>query len=94
MLHTPPPAQRALILDAQYCHALCAVRSLGRHGAMVDVASHKPRAQSFSSRYPNEKLDCPDPNRNRADYVKWLLETLRRGHYDVTMCFEEATADL
>lgn len=91
---TPSPGQRALILDAQYCHALCAVRSLGRRGALVDVASHKPHAQSFSSRYRHEKLQCPDPNRNRAAYVQWLIETLKRGHYDVTMCFEEATADI
>ena len=94
MLHTPPPPLRTLVLDAQYCHALCAVRSLGRHGAQVDVASHKPHAQSFSSRYRNEKHHCPDPNRDRAAYVKWLLDTLRRGHYDATMCFEEATADI
>lgn len=94
MLHTPPPTLRTLVLDAQYCHALCAVRSLGRHGLLVDVASHKTHAQSFASRYRSEKHHCPDPNRDRAAYVKWLLDTLRRGHYDATLCFEEATADI
>jgi predicted ATP-grasp superfamily ATP-dependent carboligase len=85
---------RALVLDAQYCHALCAVRSLGRQGALVDTASHKPNAQSFASRYRNEKLACPNPNRERTAYVQWLLETLKRGRYDATLCFEEATADI
>jgi predicted ATP-grasp superfamily ATP-dependent carboligase len=94
VLHTPPQPLRALVLDAQYCHALCAVRSLGRHGALIDVASHKPRAQSFASRYRNETLCCPNPNRERAAYMQWILETLKRRRYDATLCFEESTADI
>jgi len=39
-LDSPPPALRVLVLDGQYCHALAAVRSLGRRGVAVTVASH------------------------------------------------------
>ncbi|MFQ5600948.1 MAG: ATP-grasp domain-containing protein [Candidatus Krumholzibacteriia bacterium] len=91
---SPPQVLRALVLDGQYCHALAAVRSLGRGDAVVAVASHKPHAQSFASRWCAEEHHCPDPNRERAAYVRWLVETLRRGRYDATLFFEEATADI
>jgi predicted ATP-grasp superfamily ATP-dependent carboligase len=94
MSATPPPPLRALVLDGQYCHALAAVRSLGARGAEVTVAAHKPRAQSFASRYCRHRLACPSPNTERAAFLDWLLETLRRGRYDATLCFEEATADI
>lgn len=94
MSATPPPPLRALVLDGQYCHALAAVRSLGGRGAQVTVASHKPRAQSFASRYCALALAAPSPITERPAYVDWLLETLRRGRYDATLCFEEATADI
>jgi predicted ATP-grasp superfamily ATP-dependent carboligase len=96
---TPPttstPAQlRVLVLDAQYCHALAAVRSLGRSGAVVTTASHKQRAMGFASRYVANRLACPSPIVEREPYAEWLLETLRRGRYDATLFFEEATADI
>lgn len=90
----PPPPLRVLVLDGQYCHALAAVRSLGRRGANVTVASHKPRAQGFASRYCAAVLHSPSPNQDRPAYTAWLLETLRRGRYDATLYFEEATADI
>ena len=94
MSATPPPPLRVLILDGQYCHALAAVRSLGLRGAVVTVASHKPRAQGFASRYCAQRLASPSPNSDRDAYLVWLLEALRRGRYDATLCFEEATADI
>jgi len=94
MSATPPPPLRVLVLDGQYCHALASVRSLGGRGATVTVASHKPRAQAFASRYCTKRVLSPSPITERAAYVDWLLETLRRGRYDATLCFEEATADI
>jgi len=85
---------RVLVLDAQYCHALAAARSLGRSGAMVTASSHKKRAMGFASRYVTTRLACPSPIAERDAYTAWLLETLRRGRYDATLCFEEATADI
>ena len=85
---------RVLVLDGQYCHALAAVRSLGARGAEVTVAAHKPRAQGFASRWCGKSLISPSPNLERAAYTEWLLDTLKRGRYDATLFFEEATADI
>ena len=87
-------ALQVLVLDGQYCHALAAVRSLGRRGVRVDVASHKPRAQGFASKHRRARIASPDPNRNRSDYADWLLATLQRGEYATVLAFEEATADI
>lgn len=87
-------ALHVLVLDGQYCHALAAVRSLGRRGVRVDVASHKPRAQGFASKHCRARIASPDPNRNRGDYADWLLDTLQRGGYATVLAFEEATADI
>lgn len=93
---SPEPVRRlhALVLDGQYCHALASVRSLGRRDIVVTVASHKERAQGFASRYCTKTLRCPSPVTEPAPYTEWLLDTLRRGRYDATLCFEEATADI
>jgi len=93
---TPAPARtlHALVLDGQYCHALAAVRSMGRRGTIVTVASHKARAQGFSSRHCITRLLAPSPVAEPTAYADWLLETLRRGRFDATLCFEEATADI
>jgi len=85
---------RVLVLDGQYCHALAAVRSLGARGAEVTVAAHNPRAQGFASRWCGKSLISPSPNLERAAYTEWLLDTLKRGRYDATLFFEEATADI
>lgn len=90
----PPPPLHVLVLDGQYCHALAAVRSVGRRGGVVTVASHKPRAMGFASKHTAHRLACPSPVTEAAAYADWLLETLRRGRYDATLAFEEATADL
>jgi predicted ATP-grasp superfamily ATP-dependent carboligase len=89
-----PPPLEVLVLDGQYCHALAAVRSIGRRGAVVTVASHKPRAMAFASKHCAHRLACPSPVTDPVAYAAWLLATLRRGRYAVTLAFEEATADL
>lgn len=88
------PVFRVLVLDGQYCHALAAIRSLGQQGAIVTVASHKPRAMGFASRYCAQSLIAPSPILERAAYAVWLFETLQRGRYGAVLCFEEATADI
>ncbi|MEK7714552.1 MAG: hypothetical protein AAB387_03765, partial [candidate division NC10 bacterium] len=45
------PAFSALVLDGQECHALTAVRSLGRHAIRDAIAADKPNAMAFRSRY-------------------------------------------
>ena len=93
MTGSTPASPRALVLDGQYCHALAAVRSLGRRGIEVVVASHKPRAMSFASRHCAGRIACPSPVLERAAFKEWLLDTLRRERFDATLC-REATAEI
>ena len=85
-----PKPLRVLVLDGQYCHALTAIRSLGRRGIEVTVAAHKPHAMGFKSRYARKTLQCPASNTEPREFADWLLETLRRGRYDATLFFGEA----
>ncbi|UCE03624.1 MAG: hypothetical protein JSW67_05415 [Candidatus Latescibacterota bacterium] len=94
MLATAPPPLRTLVLDAHSKHALAAVRSLGRRGNMVTAVSHAPHARAFTSRYTTSVRRSPDPGGQRGDFVRWLIETLRRGRYDALLFFDEATADV
>jgi predicted ATP-grasp superfamily ATP-dependent carboligase len=88
------PRLRVLVLDGQHGHALAAIRSLGRRGAFVAVASHRRQAMGFASRFCSAALHTPAPGLESAAYVDWLLETLRHGRYDATLCFAAHTADL
>jgi predicted ATP-grasp superfamily ATP-dependent carboligase len=89
-----PRPLRILILDGQYVHALTAVRSLGRRGAHVAVAAHKPHAMCFKSRWCHDRILAPNSNEEPQAWVSWLFETLRRGSYDATLFFGESTAEL
>lgn len=84
----------ALVLDGQECHALAAVRSLGRHGARVVVASHKPDAMGFRSRFCARRLLAPSPAVEPVAFADWLETTLRRDRYDALLFFGEATANV
>ena len=82
----------ALVLDGQDTHALAGVRSLGRRGVTVSVASPKPDAMSFYSRYCAERLRTPAPATEPAAYADWLLERLRGQRYNALLFFGQASA--
>ena len=88
------PPIRALVLDGQECHALAAVRSLGRHGVEISAASHKPRAMSFRSRHCAHRLISPAPAEEPTAYADWLLDTLSRQPQNALLFFGEASADV
>jgi predicted ATP-grasp superfamily ATP-dependent carboligase len=54
-----------------------------------DRSGAQPRAQGFASRWCAKALF-----RRRPTSPDWLFATLKRDHYDATLFFEEATADL
>jgi len=81
----------ALVVDGQECHALAAVRSLGSHGVTVAAAAPKPDAMSFFSQHCSRRLHSPSPATEPSAYADWLLETLRRDHYDALLCFGESS---
>lgn len=73
---------KVLITDAGYKHTLGAVRSLGKAGFFVIAMASNKNAQSFFSRYCNEKLICPDP-RNEEQFIKFLIDYLMKNSVDV-----------
>jgi predicted ATP-grasp superfamily ATP-dependent carboligase len=70
---------RVLVTDASYKNALCAIRSLGHHGATVVVADTSSRAQGFFSRHAASRLTYPDPSSEAEAFVQVLLERAGRG---------------
>jgi predicted ATP-grasp superfamily ATP-dependent carboligase len=84
----------ALVLDGQECHALAGVRSLGRHGVRVSVASPKTDAMSFYSRHCRERLTCPSPATDPDAFATWLLVLLEQRRFDAVLFFGEATANV
>lgn len=73
---------KILITDAGYKHTLGAVRSLGKAGFFVIAMASNKKAQSFFSRFCNEKLICPDP-RNEGQFIQFLIDYLEKNRVDV-----------
>jgi predicted ATP-grasp superfamily ATP-dependent carboligase len=86
------PAICVLALDAQECHALSAIRSLGGRGVRISAASPKPRPMGFFSRYVKQRLTSPSPAHEPELYAEWLLETLDRQRFDAMLFFGQASA--
>lgn len=75
---------KVLITDAGYKHTLGAVRSLGKAGFFIIAMSPNKMAQSFFSRYCNEKLICPNP-RDEEQFIEFLIGYLKRNTVDVLL---------
>lgn len=75
---------RVFVTDADYKHALGAVRSLGSRGIEVVAGSSVRHAQSFFSRYCRERVVYPSPSNEEA-FVSFLGDYLRRKRVDVLL---------
>lgn len=80
-----PSRSRVLVLDADQGSALAVVRSLGRRGLHVDVASHALGAIAARSRYALRALRYPDPLLHEQDFVDWLRAQMQRVAYAVVV---------
>lgn len=69
--HDCPPV---LVLDGQFLSALAAVRSLGRKGLRVEVASPETSPISGYSRHCRRHHLCPDPVQETDRFLSWLLD--------------------
>jgi len=67
---------RALVLDGDTRAALAIVRSLGRRGIHVTVASEASSSLAGSSRWCSERLVYPCPCSSARLFVDWLIPTL------------------
>lgn len=81
---------KVLITDAGYKHTLGAVRSLGKAGFFIIAMSPSKIAQSFFSRYCNEKLICPNP-KNEKQFIQFLIGYLQKNTVDVLLPIGYAT---
>lgn len=62
-----------LVLDGEQRSALAAVRSLGRAGARVQVASARPQPLAGASRHVSSVCATPDPMRDAQGWVDAVL---------------------
>jgi len=77
--------QRVLVLDGDMTPALAVVRSLGRMGLHVDVASHTggDSAIAGQSRYARCMLRHPDPLTDETAFLAWCENIIDQGAYQL-----------
>lgn len=64
---------------------LCAVRSLGRAGFDVTIASDAFEGRSFHSRYGRSRVLIPRPEGDAGSFIEALREQIEREGYDVLL---------
>jgi len=77
---------KVLVTDGDALHSLAITRSLGSKGMRVAVASHRRVfSLSFYSKFCRKRLVYPDPEKKKEEFVKFLLDELKRGGYDILL---------
>ncbi len=72
----------ALITSAETNTALAVTRSLGEKGINITCASSTRLAKSFYSKYCKNRLIYPSPEKQPEHFSKFLLNEVRKNHYD------------
>jgi len=76
---------KVLVTDGDTRHALAIVRSLGKRGMSVTMASaRKITSLTFYSKYCSYRLVYPSPNKPE-EFINFLLESVKKEHYDVLL---------
>jgi len=83
---------KALVTEGENEIALATVRSLGEKGIETAVVSSQQNALSFSSKYCTERIVSP-PIKNKLKWVDFLLQRIRKNHYDVILFCGESSPD-
>jgi predicted ATP-grasp superfamily ATP-dependent carboligase len=76
---------RVLVTDGEQRAALAVVRSLGRAGHEVHVASSRVRSLAGSSRWCVASLQVPDPLSQPADYVAAVVSHVEEARIDLLL---------
>ena len=79
-----------LVTDGEQRAALAAVRSLGRAGYTVIVASALPHSLAGSSRYASQSVRVPDPLAEPDDFAAAIQAALRERPVQVVLPITEA----
>lgn len=77
---------KVLVTDGDALHSLAIVRSLGSKHMKVTVTSHRRVfSLSFYSRFCRKRLVYPDPEREKRQFVDFLIEELKNNSYDILL---------
>lgn len=85
------PHRPVLVLDADQPSALAIVRSLGRRAVPVVVASAVAQPLAGYSRHVQACLRYPDPLREEAAFIAWLVSQLRDPSFQYVIPVTERT---
>jgi predicted ATP-grasp superfamily ATP-dependent carboligase len=80
-----------LVTDGHWRKTLAVVRSLGRKGIHVTVGERTFLNTSFFSKYCNRRIVYPSPRRYPEQFIQFLLEEIKKNHYDCFLPTEEET---
>lgn len=75
---------KIFVTDANYKHALGAIRSLSGHDFKVVAGSHFANAQGFYSKYASEKVVYPNP-RDEQKFIDFMLNYVKNNQIDVLL---------
>jgi len=71
------------VTDAQMPRSLAVIPSLGKRGLKVTAGEETKFAMGFFSKYCKQRITYPSPQKNKKEFVDFLLKTLRKNDYDV-----------
>jgi predicted ATP-grasp superfamily ATP-dependent carboligase len=82
---------RVLVTDGHWRKTLAVVRSLGRKGVHVAVGERTFLNTSFFSKYCSRRVVYPSPRRYPDQFIEFILEEIKKNHYDCLFPMEEET---
>jgi predicted ATP-grasp superfamily ATP-dependent carboligase len=80
-----------LVTDGHFRKTLAVVRSLGRKGIRVTVGERTFLNTSFFSKYCSRRIVYPSPQESPHQFIEFLLQEIKRNHYDCLFPMEEET---
>lgn len=86
--------KKVLVTDGESRKALCAVRTLGKHGYEVYVCSNQKINLSASSKYCFKSFLTPDPIIEKERYLEQIQRVLKKYNIDVILPMEDDTVEL
>jgi len=78
-----------LVTDGHWRKTLAVVRSLGRKGVRITVGERTCLNTSFFSRYCSRRILYPSPRRYPEQFIEFLLEEIKKNHYETLFPMEE-----
>ena len=79
------------VTDGHWRKTLAVVRALGRKGVRVTLGERTALNTSFFSRYCSRRVIYPSPGRFPDRFIEFLLNEIKKNHYDCLFPMEEET---